>query len=170
MAQLTAFTEINMALRITRGICRSMGRHFGAYVCRCNFSVARIIECYLQLSTGDFMKFMAYMYSVCVCVCDFILSPKWRHQYGSYLLYIRATNGIFQNFALKYERPLTQRSLISQYTSTTLLMPDIMYYCWSQRPHGLRCLVCGRSPAEIVGLNPAGGMDICLLWVLYVVR
>jgi hypothetical protein len=24
-------------------------------------------------------------------------------------------------------------------------------------------LVCGRSPAEIVGLNPAGGMDVCLL-------
>jgi hypothetical protein len=26
--------------------------------------------------------------------------------------------------------------------------------------------VCSRSPAEIAGLNPAGGMDICLLWVL----
>jgi hypothetical protein len=24
-------------------------------------------------------------------------------------------------------------------------------------------LVCGRSPAEIVGSNPTGGMDICLL-------
>jgi hypothetical protein len=23
--------------------------------------------------------------------------------------------------------------------------------------------VCGRSPAEIVGLNPTGGMDVCLL-------
>ena len=29
---------------------------------------------------------------------------------------------------------------------------------------------CGRSPAEIVGSNPTGGMDICLLWVLCVVR
>jgi len=29
---------------------------------------------------------------------------------------------------------------------------------------------CGRSPAEIVGLNPTGGMDICLLWVSCVVR
>jgi len=28
----------------------------------------------------------------------------------------------------------------------------------------------GRSPAEIVGSNPAGGMDVCLLWVLCVVR
>jgi hypothetical protein len=24
---------------------------------------------------------------------------------------------------------------------------------------------CGHSPAEIVGSNPTGGMDICLLWV-----
>jgi hypothetical protein len=23
--------------------------------------------------------------------------------------------------------------------------------------------VCGHSPAEIVGSNPAGGMDVCLL-------
>jgi hypothetical protein len=27
-----------------------------------------------------------------------------------------------------------------------------------------------RSPAEIVGSNPAEGMDVCLLWVLCVVR
>jgi len=30
--------------------------------------------------------------------------------------------------------------------------------------------VCGSSLAGIVGLNPAGGMNICLLWVLCVVR
>ena len=29
---------------------------------------------------------------------------------------------------------------------------------------------CGRSTTEIVGSNPIGGMDICLLWVLCVVR
>jgi hypothetical protein len=28
----------------------------------------------------------------------------------------------------------------------------------------------GRSLAGIVGSNPAGGMDVCLLWVLCVVR
>ena len=27
----------------------------------------------------------------------------------------------------------------------------------------LNAWVCGRSPAEIVGLNPTGGMDVCLL-------
>ena len=26
--------------------------------------------------------------------------------------------------------------------------------------------VCGRSPAEIVGSNPTGGMDVCFLWML----
>jgi hypothetical protein len=26
-----------------------------------------------------------------------------------------------------------------------------------------RSKVCGRSPAEILGSNPTGGMDICLL-------
>jgi len=28
----------------------------------------------------------------------------------------------------------------------------------------------GRSPAEILGSNPTGGMDICLLWVSCVAR
>ena len=28
--------------------------------------------------------------------------------------------------------------------------------------------VCGRSLAEIVGSNPTGGMDVCLMWVLCV--
>ena len=33
-----------------------------------------------------------------------------------------------------------------------------------------RWAAAGRSPADIVGLNPTGGMDICLLWVSCVVR
>ena len=33
-----------------------------------------------------------------------------------------------------------------------------------------KAYVFGPSPAEIVGSNPTGGMDVCLLWVLYVVR
>ena len=33
-----------------------------------------------------------------------------------------------------------------------------------------KALVYGSSPAEIVGSNPTGGMDVCLLWMLYVVR
>jgi len=33
----------------------------------------------------------------------------------------------------------------------------------SQWPRGLNTKVCGRSPAEIVGSNPIGGIDVCLL-------
>ena len=33
-----------------------------------------------------------------------------------------------------------------------------------------KAYVCGRLPAEIAGSNPTGGMDVCLLWVLCVVR
>jgi hypothetical protein len=33
-----------------------------------------------------------------------------------------------------------------------------------------KVLVCGRSAAEIVGSNPIGGVDVCLLRVLCVVR
>ena len=27
-----------------------------------------------------------------------------------------------------------------------------------------KALVCGLSPAKIVGSNPTGGMDVCVLW------
>jgi len=30
--------------------------------------------------------------------------------------------------------------------------------------------VCGRSLAGVAGLNPAGGMEVCLLRLMYVVR
>ena len=41
----------------------------------------------------------------------------------------------------------------------------LMFLDHTQRPEAW-----GRSPAEILGSNPTGGMDICLLWVSYVVR
>jgi len=40
----------------------------------------------------------------------------------------------------------------------------------SQWPRGLRRGVCGRSLAGTAVSNPAGSMDVCLLWVLCVVR
>jgi hypothetical protein len=58
--------------------------------------------------------------------------------------------------------------------NVTSLMPVI--HCQlilpsrSQWPHGPRRRVCGRSLAGIAGSNPAGGMDICHLGVLFVVR
>ena len=33
-----------------------------------------------------------------------------------------------------------------------------------------KALVCNRSPAEIAGSNAAKDMDVCLSWVLCVVR
>jgi len=35
---------------------------------------------------------------------------------------------------------------------------------------GSKKLVCGTSPAKIMGSNSTLGMDVCLLGVLYVVR
>jgi hypothetical protein len=29
-----------------------------------------------------------------------------------------------------------------------------------------KAYICGRSPAEIMGSNPTGGMDVCLLCVV----
>ena len=31
-----------------------------------------------------------------------------------------------------------------------------------------KALVCGRSPAEIVGSNPTGSMDVCMFYVMCV--
>jgi hypothetical protein len=36
-------------------------------------------------------------------------------------------------------------------------------YCSSRGQRGLKALVCGRSPAGIVGSNRAGRMDACAL-------
>jgi len=38
------------------------------------------------------------------------------------------------------------------------------------RPNHFTAGPSGRSPAEIVGSNPVGGIDVCLLLVLYVIR
>jgi hypothetical protein len=46
----------------------------------------------------------------------------------------------------------------------------ILYTCFMPVPVAVlsKAWVCGRSPAEIVGSNPAAGMDVRLLWVLCV--
>jgi len=60
---------------------------------------------------------------------------------------------------------LTLRLLIS-YIYIYMEHPFLMFLDHTQR----RTYAYGRSPAEIVGSNPTGGMDICLLWVSCVVR
>jgi len=42
--------------------------------------------------------------------------------------------------------------------------------CQSQCPCGLRRRSAVSRAAEIMGSNPTGDMDVCLLWVLCVVR
>jgi hypothetical protein len=55
-----------------------------------------------------------------------------------------------------------------------MLHPSFMYFILPNLlvPVAVRsnAWVCGRSPAEIVDLNPTGGADACLLCVLCVVR
>ena len=42
--------------------------------------------------------------------------------------------------------------------------------CRSRCPRGLRLRSAVSRAAEIMSSNPTGGMDVCLLWVLCVVR
>ena len=61
------------------------------------------------------------------------------------------------------QRPLPDKTRHSQQTN--------IHAPGGIRTHDLsRWAAAGRSPAEIVGSNPTGGMDICLLWVSCVVR
>jgi len=51
-------------------------------------------------------------------------------------------------------RNLSQMGPLERASVSTLLVPvAVQSQAW----------VCGCSPAEIVGSNPAGGMDVCLL-------
>ena len=61
-------------------------------------------------------------------------------------------------------------SIRSDYFIIIIIIGVITFPIASKRPVPVaaqyKALVCGHSPAEIVGSNPAGGMDVCLLWVL----
>ena len=61
------------------------------------------------------------------------------------------------------QRPLPDNTRHSQKTN--------IHASGGIRTHDVsRWAPCGSSPAEILGSNPTGGMDICLLWVSCVVR
>ena len=62
--------------------------------------------------------------------------------------------------------------LHTRYTLKTLLsfFQQVYQYCRSQWPRDKRERSKGRSSAEIVVSNPTRGMDVCLLWMLCVVR
>jgi hypothetical protein len=55
-------------------------------------------------------------------------------------------------------------------TVCTLRKPELYYRVRNYPELDWSSWVFGRSLTRIVGLNLAGGMDVCLLWVLFVVR
>jgi hypothetical protein len=48
-------------------------------------------------------------------------------------------------------------------TVIILIKPTYSFALQDPMAARFKVKVCGRSPAEIVGSNPTGGMDICLL-------
>jgi len=67
--------------------------------------------------------------------------------------------------AVNYEKNLL-------YLSISTLLIEMLDFISVPVPMAIRsnAWVCDRSPAEIMGSNPAGGMDVCLLLILCVVR
>ena len=98
-------------------------------------------------------------YYVILCVlsacttCFSTLSRKRLDFRGEKLLSIKCVFWLLYNFRQKY---------------FSFWEEFIQILSWVAGPSGRA--VFGRSPAEIVGSNPTRGMDICLLWVLCVVR
>jgi len=86
------------------------------------------------------------------------------------LLYLKGLKFQYQSFSL---------TLFHQYFVNFYLLRFFRLFqkhcrisnaiCNYAHPSG-SAYVCGRSPAEIVGSNPTGVMDVCLLRVLCVVR
>jgi hypothetical protein len=65
--------------------------------------------------------------------------------------------------SLSYDRSVVSSKASSpQGTTKQLKDQPILVAAWCN------AWVCGRSLARIAGSNPAGGMDVCILWVLCV--
>ena len=64
---------------------------------------------------------------------------------------------IYRMFNKKVDRELSREYFTSDVIYNVSAGMILYYYMCS------RGEACGRSPAEIVGSNPTGGMDICLL-------
>ena len=80
----------------------------------------------------------------------------------------------YKHYTLK-PRPellLHVRGIKRNYSSWKSTSEIYIYYLTFRKPLAARskAWVCCRSLAGIAGSNPAGGMDVCLLWMLCVVR
>ena len=93
-----------------------------------------------------------YLYAYCVlCKCWLVLTGTWLNSTA------------LHSTACYMFRLLPDNTRHSQQTN--------IHAPGGIRTHDLSSwAACGRSPAEILGSNPTGGMDICLLWVSCVVR
>ena len=74
---------------------------------------------------------------------------------------LKALVGLLLNASLFTDATNEVLSGKSTFGGSCLLGDDVKY---------LLGPICGRSPAEIVGSNLTGGMDVCLLLVFSVVR
>jgi len=88
---------------------------------------------------------------------------KFLHSRTHYL-YFHRTSQSFQTFKVTTHFGTNMHEANLKFLCTYKSILPIPVAVRSKAP------VCGRSPAEIVGSNTAGGMDVCLLWVLSVVR
>jgi len=71
-------------------------------------------------------------------------------------------------YTIKFRsREITQKKAYNIQNTAKVLNQEFYIYIYMLYLHeyvwGDKAYVCGRSPAEIVGSNPTGGMDICLL-------
>jgi len=89
-----------------------------------------------------------------------ILEKKWEHN--------EAVHQLFIDFKKTYDsvrREALYNILIESGIPKKLvrLIEMCLTETYSRVRVGKNLSACGRSPAEIVGSNPTGGMDICLL-------
>jgi hypothetical protein len=96
--------------------------------------------------------------------------------------------GIFMGISVLKEAPSITRdrcsaskAFLKQIPHTVAFLPifwcslcSVLHYLLIQQTipvvERFQARVCGRSLAGIAGSNPAEGMDVCTLWVLYVIK
>ena len=125
---------------------------------------------YVQYSNKMHYQFLAQNF-IASLRCRLILRRLMSYIYGAPILDVSRSHTTTQHsredspgrVISSSQRPLPDNTRHSQQTNI-------------HAPGGIRTqdlsrqAAWGRSPAEILGSNPTGGMDICLLWVSCVVR
>jgi hypothetical protein len=88
--------------------------------------------------------------------------------FGNCLYHITDCAGLIYNMQYPCPRRSSKCCLFMEFPKRNFecmfyLAYYLTRYCWPPVPVAARseAWVCGRSPAEIVGSNPAGAMDIC---------